>query len=107
MDKLSNLICNIYSLLLLVGGFMGYFKAHSKASLCMGLLSSILIFLSVKVGMKNFRAGYLFSASITLVLAMFFSLKFAATHTLFPHGIMLIFSTFTYVTVARGWIKNK
>ena len=107
MDKLSNLISNVYGLALLVGGIMGFVKAHSKYSLIVGVLSGLLIFLCVKVGSSNFKAGYLFTASISLVLAMFFSLRFASTHAFMPGGLMLILSTITYVTVARGWLKNK
>lgn len=106
MDKLSNLTSNIYSFLLIIGGVMGFVKAHSKMSLLTGLVSGLAILLATKVGVNNPKAAYLFIASISLVLAMFFSMKFAATHALMPAGLMLILSTLTYVLVARGWIKS-
>ena len=107
MDKLSSFLCNIYALALFAGGIIGFIKAHSKYSLIMGIASSILIFLALKVGSNNYKAGYLFASSISLILATFFSVRFAATHSFMPAGLMLILSTLTYVSVARGWLKNK
>ncbi len=107
MDKLSTLVSNFYAVMLIVGGVMGFIKAHSKWSLIIGVISGLFIFVSCRIGQKNSKAAYLFVASISLLLAMFFSLRFAATHAFMPGGLMLILSITTYVLVALGWLKNK
>ena len=107
MDKLSNLTSTLYGILLIVGGIMGFVKAHSKWSLITGVISGLMIFLAMKTGSQNPKAGYLFIASISLVLAIFFSMRFAANHALMPGGLMLLLSTITFVCVARGWLKSK
>ena len=106
MDKLSALMSNFYAVMLIVGGVIGFVKAHSKWSLIVGVISGLFIFLSCKLGQRNSKAAYLFIASLSLVLAMFFSLRFAATHAFMPAGFMLILSTTTYVLVAMGWLKS-
>lgn len=106
MDKLSKVTSTIYSAFLILGGIMGYVKAQSKMSLLTGLVSGLIVLLALKVSEKNPKAGYLFIASISLVIAIFFSLRFAASHAFMPSGLMLILSTITYVFVARGWIKG-
>ena len=107
MNKLSSVTSTIYGFLLIVGGLIGYFSAHSKMSLITGIASGILIFLSVKLGETNPKGSYLFIASITLVLAIFFSFRLSATHKFMPAGLMLIASTITYVFVAKDWFKSK
>ena len=106
MDKLSLCVSNIYALLLIVGGGFGYLKAHSKVSFFTGVASGLLVFLACQIGKNNLKAGYLYIASISLVLAEFFCFRFASTHALMPAGLMLILSTLTYVLVARGWLKS-
>lgn len=107
MDKLSSMISTIYGIVLIVGGAMGFVKAHSKMSLLSGLVSGVLVLLACQIGNKNPKAGYLFIASISLVLGMFFSMRFAMSHAFMPAGLMVLLSTITYVFVARGWMKSK
>ena len=106
MDKLSNLASTIYSFLLIIGGIMGFVKAHSKMSLLTGLVSGLAILLATKVGANNPKTGYLFVASISLVMAVIFLMRFAHTHAFMPGGLMLILSIITYALVTRGWLKN-
>ena len=107
MDKISTMISVIYSIMLIGGGFMGFVKAHSKWSLITGLISGLFILLSTKIGSKNPKAAYLFIASISLVLAIFFSVRYAGSHAFMPAGLMVILSSVTYIFVARGWLKSK
>ena len=106
MDKLSNLVSLVYGAFLAIGGVMGYLKVHSKWSLIVGIATGLSVFLACKVGASNQKASYLYVASISLIMAMFFSMKFTASHVFMPAGLMLILSILTYVLVARGWLKS-
>lgn len=107
MNQVSYIISNIYAALLVIGGVMGFVKAHSKISLMTGIVSGILVFLACKFGTQKPKEGYLFVAAISLVLAIFFSLRFTATHAFMPAGLMLILSTTTFAVVGLSFLKHK
>lgn len=107
MDQTSMLISNIYATLLVVGGIYGFVTVQSLTSLIVGTLSGIIIFLATKIGEKKPKQGYLFIAAVSLVLALFFSLKLAANPSLIPNGLMLVLSTTTFVIVGLNYLKKR
>lgn len=107
MNKTSTLTSIVYGSFLVFGGIMGFIGAHSKISLIAGILSGLLVLLSCKVGATNSKAGYLFIASISLVLAEFFLMRFTSSFQFMPAGLMLLLSTITYVVVAMDWLRDK
>lgn len=108
MDKLVITTSTIYGILLIVGGIIGFLKANSMRSLITGIISALLIFIACKFGNSNPKAGYLYIAAISILLAMFFLIKFSTKHLFMPSGLMLILSTITFVVAARSYLlKNK
>ncbi len=104
MDKVSNYISISYAILLFVGGLIGFLKAHSKPSLITGALSCLIVLVAWQLGSKKPKAGYLFIASTSLMLSMFFLIRFAETQAFMPGGLMLILSTITFAIAGRGYI---
>jgi uncharacterized membrane protein (UPF0136 family) len=104
MDKFSKLISLIYGVMLIPGGVMGFLKAHSKMSLITGAVSGLIVLLSCKI---NSKSSYLYVSAISLVLAGFFSYRFAHSHAFMPAGLMLILSTTTFCIVSLSWFKSK
>jgi uncharacterized membrane protein (UPF0136 family) len=104
MDKFSKLISLIYGVMLILGGVMGFLKAHSKMSLITGAVSGLIVLLSCKI---NSKSSYLYVSAISLVLAGFFSYRFAHSHAFMPAGLMLILSTTTFCIVSLSWFKSK
>ncbi len=104
MDKFSKLVSLIYGVMLILGGLMGFLKAHSKVSLLTGAVSGLVVLLSCKVQAKS---SYLYVSAISLVLAGFFSYRFAQNHAFMPAGLMLILSTTTFCIVSLSWFKSK
>lgn len=107
MNKLSSLSSTIYGILLIIGGIMGFVKAHSKWSLITGLISGALILLATKRGSFNSRMQHFSVALISLLLATFFYFRFNTTHLFMPSGLMLILSALNFVIVGLSWIKSK
>ncbi len=103
MDKFSKLISLIYGVMLILGGVMGFLKAHSKMSLITGVVSGLIVLLSCKM---NSKSSYLYVSAISLVLAGFFSFRFAHSHLFMPAGLMLILSTTTFCIVGLSWFKS-
>ena len=107
MNKISKFISIVYAILLMVGGLMGFLKAHSKMSLITGLISGLLVLLSYVIGKKNPKSGYLYIAAISLCLGMFFLNRYMHTHLFMPGGLMFLLSMTTFTVVALGYFKTK
>ena len=104
MDKFSKLTSLIYGIMLILGGVMGFLKAHSNISLITGAVSGLIVLLSCKIQSKS---SYLYVSAISLLLAGFFSYRFAHSHAFMPAGLMLILSTTTFCIVSLSWFKSK
>ena len=107
MNQISKTTSYIYGVVLILGGILGFVKAGSTISLLTGLTSGLLVFLSCKIGTTKPKEGYLYVAAISLVLAIFFTIRFAATSHFMPNGLMLVLSTMTFVIVGLNYLKNK
>ena len=107
MNQLTKLLSNIYAVVLIFGGVMGFIKAHSQPSLITGVVGGLLVFIAIMISEKKPKEGYLFVAAISLIMSIFFSMKYAATHTLVPAGVMLILSATTFAVVGLSFLKHK
>jgi uncharacterized membrane protein (UPF0136 family) len=106
MNALSTAISNIYAILLIAGGIMGYMSAKSKISLITGVISGLMVLMACRIGKEKPRDGYLFVGAISLLLAIFFALRFAVNHAFMPGGLMLILSTTTLVVVGLSLFRS-
>src|SRR3989338_7453202 len=106
MNAVSTIISNIYALLLIAGGIMGYVSVKSKMSLITGVISGLMVLVACKVGKEKPRDGYLFVGAISLLLAIFFALRYSTNHAFMPGGLMLILSTTTLVVFGLSLFKS-
>ena len=104
MDKFSKLVSLIYGAMLILGGIMGFLKAHSTISLITGGVSGLIVLMSSKMKQKS---SYLYVSAISLVLAGFFSYRFAHSHAFMPAGLMLILSTTAFCIVSLSYFKSR
>lgn len=104
MDKLSSFIVISYSVLLFVGGLIGFLKAHSQASLITGTISALIVVVAWQLSIKRPKGAHLFIASLSLILSMFFLRRFVISQNFMPGGLMLILSTITLVASSRGYM---
>lgn len=82
----------VYAILLFVGGFLG-FKAGSKISLIMGLISSVIIAGGLYlINQGNVKQGYEVVAVMAVVLCISFGSRFVKTKKMMPSGMLLILS---------------
>lgn len=90
--KINGIATIIYSLLLFLGGMIGYYKAHSVASIAMGSIFAILLLISGIGILKNSVLAYFSAIGLSLLLTVFFSYRFYMTEKFFPAGMMALIS---------------
>lgn len=94
----------VYGTLLFLGGIMGFVKSGSKPSIIMGSLSALALAFCVWAIKRERKEGYYWSASISGLLALFFTYRFYLTAALMPAGLMatLSFTVFAYLMLVRS-----
>jgi uncharacterized membrane protein (UPF0136 family) len=95
----------IYGLLLL-GGAYGGWKAGSKVSLMMGLVSGVAILLSLAISMQNSSLGYGLCTGISGLLTIVFIIRLLKTHQLMPSGMLLAISVLALIVSAKALLEK-
>src|SRR5579871_1540995 len=81
-----------YSVLMFVGGLIGYLKAGSKPSLIAGVISGILLAGSFFVAQNKLITGLCMAAVLAGLLSIVFLTRFLKTKSFMPSGMMLVIS---------------
>jgi uncharacterized membrane protein (UPF0136 family) len=92
----AKILLTIYGVLMLVGGWIGYAKAGSKASLITGIVSGILILIGVYLSGPQETFGQQFLTVITALLTFVFVIRLIKTHSFMPSGMLLIMSLIAF-----------
>ncbi len=98
--KVTATVIFSYALLLLVGGWIGHWKAGSAASLIAGLSSGIALALCALAIARGKVAGQYAALGFTLAMLAFFIIRFAKTHSFFPSGMLSLLSLVVLVVIA-------
>jgi uncharacterized membrane protein (UPF0136 family) len=94
------IVLAVYGALVLIGGFIGFLKAGSYASLIMGAISGLLLF-ATSYGLHEAKewAGQA-AFVIPFILTVFFLYRFSMTHAFMPAGLMVILG---FITLFLVW----
>ena len=93
----------VYGLFLLFGAFMG-FKAGSKVSLIMGLISSAVIFLGLYLSKQNPKLGFGLIAFMSTFLIFTFIQRYLKTKKVMPAIPLIVLSLITLVFCIKNLI---
>ncbi len=96
----------ILSVFVLIGGFTGYAKAKSKASLIAGVMSSVLLAIAFAISLTNPVSGLMMGAVVTVLLDVIFAIRLAKTKAFMPAGLMLSLCVVTQVIIARELLSR-
>ena len=78
-----------YVILLIAGGLIGFFKAHSKVSLITSAISAALLILT-RIGIFEPSFGRKLADIIMVVLLVVFAMRLAKSKKFIPSGLMLV-----------------
>jgi uncharacterized membrane protein (UPF0136 family) len=87
--QFENFVFWSYVLLLLVGGLIGFFTAHSKISLITSAVSAGLLILT-RIGIFEPSFGRKLADIIMVVLLVVFAMRLAKSKRFIPSGLMLV-----------------
>jgi len=90
----------IYVVLLLVGGFIGFFKGRSIVSLVMSVTFAVLLILTTFHNVFQPSFANAMENVLLIALVIVFTIRLAKTKKFIPAGLMLI------ATIAMLAIKN-
>lgn len=85
----------VYALLIIVGGMIGFAKAHSYMSLIMGAGSGVILLVAAWGLYSSSGWSFFLSTIVTGLLMLFFGCRLYTTQAFFPAGMMTIFSVAT------------
>ena len=99
LHHISAMIVELYSLLVLVGGYFGYKKKKSVASLVSGMVSAVLLDIACIGLWLGHSWGLYLASTIALVLLVFFAIRYVRSpdRAFMPGGLMSIVSILTLV----------
>lgn len=96
----------LYALSILVGGFLGHYKAASQASLISGLLFGTLLLICALGMFRKKRWATYGALGITFLLDGFFSWRFIQTHAFMPPGLLSLISLVVLLLLASSLAKG-
>lgn len=100
MSAFATAVLLIYSVLMLLGGVIGYRAAGSRASLLAGLMSGLALLGAFAWSRSNPTGGFIAGAVIALALTVVFALRFAKTGSFMPSGMLLLTSILALIILA-------
>lgn len=90
--KSNGIAVIIYGLFVLIGGMIGFAKAHSLASLLMGTMFASALVGSGIAMLKSIKIGYYLASVLSFILLLFFGYRLAMTKSFMPAGMMCVMS---------------
>lgn len=97
----AQIVLIAYSILMLVGGVIGYTVSSSSSSLIAGIVSTIILDIAFVLTRVRGRDGYILGGVTALALAAFFLYRVSVTGKFMPSGGLAALSI-----VAAGLIMS-
>ncbi|MFA6916587.1 MAG: TMEM14 family protein [Parachlamydiales bacterium] len=95
MNSLKPLVILLYTVLLFVGGIIGFAKTGSYISIITATSFTLLLLLSLWAARSGYRWGMPLTWTCLLLLTAFFGYRFSLTGAFMPAGLMLILGAVT------------
>jgi len=95
-----------FGILTLVGGIMGYVKAHSAPSLIGGILCGVLLFVAAFLMTASLNGSLIVGLLVSISLAGKFVPDSLHKRAFFPGGLMAVLSLISVTLTLLAWYKK-
>ena len=99
MSRISIFVVVVYAIFVFVGGLIGFLKAQSNASLIMGSIFAILLFLSAGGMWKGMPWSYFGALACASFLLFFFGYRYFQSLRMMPAGLMVLLSIIVLISL--------
>ena len=103
--SLSEIILGVYGLLLLSGAYFGW-KAGSKISMIMGIISGTIVLDAVYLTRYNQQLGFGILVGISGALSILFLKRLLKTKKMMPSGMLLLMSIVSFIVSISYFIRK-
>lgn len=97
----------LYSLVVLVGGVVGYLQAQSMISLIAAFVFGLPLIGASFAVWRGLKSGYYTALGLTVILTIFFHYRFVETQKFMPSGMMAMISILALIGMAVWRPKHK
>jgi uncharacterized membrane protein (UPF0136 family) len=98
----AQIVLIVYSILMLVGGIIGYTVSGSTSSLIAGIVSTIILDIAFVLTKTSGRIGYILGGTTAFALTAFFLYRVSATGKFMPAGGLAGLSIFAAGLILSG-----
>jgi uncharacterized membrane protein (UPF0136 family) len=102
----AQITVGIVSVLVLVGGVMGFVKGKSKPSLIAGLVSSILLDIGLALSFSNMQLGLGLCDVVSFALFIVGTIRFRKTKKIMPGGLIVILAGISLIVVTLTLVRK-
>ncbi len=106
MIEFAKIFYFLFGVFTIVGGVMGYVKAHSWISLIAGGISGALLVVAGYLLPARHQPAFIIALVVSVALAGQFVPKFIAKKAMFPAGVMALLSVVSLVVTLIAWLKR-
>lgn len=103
--NLAVLALTVFGIFTVIGGLIGYLKAHSLVSLVAGLTSGLVLLASAYGASKNVKSALFVGFLVAVLLGGRFLMTWMAHHRVMPDLIVVVLSAVTLIAIALKWFK--
>ncbi len=105
--KFNGLVVIVYSIIVLLGGLIGYLRFDSAPSLIFGSISGAILFASALGIFKKSIIAFFSALTVSALLTIFFSMRYYTTMKLTPAGWMAFLSLLVFTLLISTKISKK
>lgn len=95
----------VLSILVIIGGVIGFVKGKSKASLIAGVGSGVLLAICYAITLSDVKIGLIAGLVVQLALDGVFAMRIAKTKKFMPSGMLLILCAITQVITVLALVQ--
>lgn len=107
MNNVSRFIIIVYAFLFVLAGILETKNTGSTSSFYFGVTTASIFLLTLIIFKDKPNQGYLYIASVTLILSILFLNNYSKEFIFYPSGVMFMASITSFIITGLSWLRDK